>query len=231
MAGFVAMHAEEAAAVVDGLPFSAFTDRWNDLPLDEELARLPGGGAFRLRRFGRFLAEVDGSTVTGTLLPHGTFQQDARHIPLFAGRQRTFAPVSPELAADPVLAALIGHDVGTVSALTGTARWVVNIHQIRVVARSGGSGLPTPEGRHRDGHAFVGMHLLRRERCQGGESIVYRDGQPDVRLMLRAPLDALIVDDAAITHEVTPISAAGGEGGDGIRDMLLVDLNPAGGQD
>ena len=71
------------------------------------------------------------------------------------------------------------------------------------------------------------MHLLRRDGCRGGTSLIYTSGGalPDVELPLLEPLDSLLVDDTELEHEVTQI-----EGVDlrGVRDMLLVDLNPAG---
>jgi hypothetical protein len=52
--------------------------------------------------------------------------------------------------------------------------------------------------------------------------VVYVDDQPVMKTTMLNPLDSLIVDDNRVTHEVTPITATGHEG---IRDMLLVDLN------
>ena len=48
---------------------------------------------------------------------------------------------------------------------------------------------------------------------------------PLERFTLGQPLDCVIVEDAAVWHEVTPIRAAPGAA-EGVRDMLLVDLNP-----
>ena len=50
------------------------------------------------------------------------------------------------------------------------------------------------------------------------------DDREVARLTLAGPLDSLMVDDARVTHEVTAINAVAGVG---VRDMLLLDLNPA----
>ena len=113
-------------------------------------------------------------------------------------------------------------NLSVVTVLTPATRWIVGVHMVRVVARIGAPGQPTPEGRHRDGHDYVGMHLMGRRDCAGGQSVMFRVGREPVRLTLVECLDSLIVDDAALTHEVTAIAADGGEG---VRDTLLVDLN------
>ncbi|MEV4638750.1 2OG-Fe dioxygenase family protein [Actinoplanes sp. NPDC049548] len=197
-----------------------FRGFWDDLPLDDQMA---DGGVYRERRFGRILATVRDGAIDTEVLEHSSFRQEADIIPFWGGKERTFAPAGPDILLHPVMRALVGFDVSVAAVLRPVRTWVVNVHLVRIVARAGAPGLPTPEGRHRDGHEFVAMHLLRRE-CEGGESIVHADPQP-VRLTLREPFDSLMVDDARLTHEVTPIAGRGD--GDGVRDMLLVDLNPA----
>ena len=159
-----------------------------------------------------------------TALEHTAFRQDTN--PLYRGRSRLFEPI--QVLDDPVLRHLVEYDVRVAESLRPIGDWEVGLHQVRIVARGGDAGLPTPEGRHRDGHLFVGMHMLARRDCIGGESIVeLADGTVE-RFTLEQPLDSVIVEDAAVWHEVTPIRAAPGAA-EGIRDMLLVDLNPYGG--
>jgi hypothetical protein len=216
--------AMSGAQLRPGMPvdaLAAFQAHWADLPLDEELA---DGGTYRLRRFGRLRVEARAHGTRVTPLSHGTFQQDAALIPLYHGRERTFAPAGQRILRDPVLDCLVRLDMSLAAGLTGHPEWTVNVHLIRIVAKTGSPGMPTPEGRHRDGHEFVSMHLVHRD-CTGGLSIVYNDNAELVRLTLQEPLDSLMVQDAAVTHEVTPIGATAD--GNGIRDMLLVDLNRA----
>ena len=71
----------------------------------------------------------------------------------------------------------------------------------------------------------TGMHMLARRHCVGGLSIIELSDATTEELTLTRELDTVIVEDAAVRHEVTPIRAAA-RAREGIRDMLLVDLNP-----
>jgi hypothetical protein len=139
------------------------------------------------------------------------------------GKARLFEPLAQEHLGHPALLRLLTDDLSAIAAGDGRTRWEIGLHLVRTVAGAT-PGLPTPEGRHRDGHDYIGMHLLGRRGCAGGESVIYRDGLPDTRLTLSEPLDSIVVIDAAVMHEVTPISALPG-GDEGVRDMLLADFN------
>jgi hypothetical protein len=192
---------------------------WDDLAPDTALL----DGAYRLRRYGRLRARLDGDTVRLTRLSHAAFRQDTN--PLYRGRARLFEPMRAATLADPALRRLVAFDVAIGEARHPLGDWEVGLHQVRIVARGGDVGRPTPEGRHRDGHLFVGMHMLARRDCDGGVSLVELSDGTVVEFTLEHPLDTVVVEDAAVKHEVTPIRAARGST-EGVRDMLLVDLNP-----
>lgn len=223
--GYLHLGAADFPAAVTGDDFEAFRGRWESLPADEELV---DGGRYRFRRYGRLQVMLgpDGE-MEMTALPPASFRQDAALIPLYAGKKRTFAPIDESVLLHPVMRGLVAFDLGLVRRLAEDVRvWVVGLHMVRIVAEPSSSGMPTPEGRHRDGHRYVGMHMLRRANCEGGRSLIYLGGgaAADVELTLVEPLDTLIVDDTSLEHEVTPIAGLEPRG---IRDMLLVDLNPA----
>jgi hypothetical protein len=194
---------------------------WDRLELDEALF---DGGTYRYRRYGRLRADCDSPGHRRfTTLPHAPFLQSAECMPDYGGQARLFAAIPDETLLDPALLALVATDLSVVERATGySGRWEIGLHMVRVVAVPAEPGSPTPEGRHRDGHDFVGMHLLRRTGCVGGESIVYREGRAPVRTTLTERLDSLVVADTRLTHEVTPVVS---DGMTGVRDMLLVDLN------
>jgi hypothetical protein len=217
--GFATLTAGDFGALAVDPELAAFHASWAQLPADDEM---PEGATYRRRRFGRLRVEVTAAGMTMEALPHTTFTQSAEINAMHQGKARLFAPIPREVLLGPVMRALVAFDVATVRAVNGATRWQVGLHMVRVVARSDMDGQPTPEGRHRDGHMFVGMHLLGRTGCGGGESVVYLDDQPMMKTTMRDQLDSLIVDDQRVTHEVTPITATALEG---IRDMLLVDLN------
>ena len=69
------------------------------------------------------------------------------------------------------------------------SRWFIEAHQFRIDTL-GGVGRPTPEGAHRDGVDFVAV------------IIVARHG---VRFTMTDPWSALLLDDARVKHETTPL--------------------------
>jgi hypothetical protein len=219
--GFASLAGHDVVRLVPPASTPVFRGLWDALEPDGEL---PGGASYRLRRYGRLGAELTAEGVTFTALPHAAFRQDAGHIPDYAGRERMFSPMPAEVMLAPAITGLVALDLSVVSRHERATSWIAGLHMVRVVADGESPGLPTPEGRHRDGHDYIGMHLVSRRGCSGGVSIIYRHDEPPVELTLASPLDSFIVDDDAITHEVTPIAAVGDKG---VRDTLLVDLNIA----
>ncbi|RFU85225.1 hypothetical protein DY218_18600 [Streptomyces triticagri] len=218
--GFAVVRAAEFRDRVSPAGLSSLQEFWENLAPDENL----GDGAaeqFRYRRYGRVRARYEDGRASFTPLPHTTFQQSAEHIPIHMGRPRHFEPVAQEDLSHPALTELLRHDLELIATGDDRQEWEIGLHLVRTVAGET-PGMPTPEGRHRDGHDYIGMHLLGRRSCTGGESIIYRDGLPDTRLTLRDALDSVVVIDAAVMHEVTPIAASSGQG---VRDMLLADFN------
>ena len=230
--------AGQAAAAIDGVDVRRQLDgvdpggralaglraAWDDLPRDEHLA---DGGAWRLRRYGRFSATPDGDGHRLDVLPERPFQQSAELIPLYRGEARRFAPVLAATMANRALLALVGHDLELVARVEGGRRpAVVGLHLIRVMAAGAGDVAPAPEGRHRDGHAWIAMHLLGRDGCEGGTSRVYRPGEAEPFLVttMERELDTVVVDDRRVEHEVSRLRA-GEPGRAGRRDILLVDID------
>ncbi|MFD3518631.1 2OG-Fe dioxygenase family protein [Streptomyces sp. NPDC058657] len=219
--GFTVFRAAQRTHAMAPADLASFQALWNDLAPDENLN---DGGTYRTRRYGRIRAEVQAGGPVFTALPHTVFQQSAEHIPIHMGKARHFEPIAQENLAHPALLTLLAHGLKLIGSSDSRKEWEIGLHMVRTVAGEN-PGLPTPEGRHRDGHDYVGMHLLGRRNCVGGNSIVYREGLPDTTLTLLAPLDGMMVVDAAVMHEVTPIAATSGQG---TRDMLLVDYNATG---
>jgi hypothetical protein len=99
------------------------------------------------------------------------------------------------------------------------ARWYIEAHQFRIDTASG-IGRPTPEGAHRDGVDFVALMLVQRRNVRGGETHVFdAHGPSGVRFTMEEPWSLLLMDDARVIHETTPIQPDG-EGG--VRDTLVL---------
>ena len=171
---------------------------WNDLPPDSHLR---DGGRYRRRRHSCFV--VEGDTVRQA--PHRAHWQPLEYNALHGGLERWFEPMHTEVVARPVWARLLCALSGRCTALRGAQPWYVEAHQFRIDTTDG-IGRPTPEGAHRDGVDFVAVVLVERTGIKGGETRVFAaDGPQGLRFTMLEPWTTLVLDDARVVHESTPI--------------------------
>jgi hypothetical protein len=105
------------------------------------------------------------------------------------------------------------------------SRWYIEAHQFRIDTAQG-IGRPTPEGAHRDGVDFVAVILVNRVNVRGGETRVFEsEGTSGVRFTMIEPWTALLLDDAKVIHETTPIQ---NDGDGGVRDTLVITFREQG---
>ena len=194
---------------------------WAELPPD---AYLKDGGRYRQRRHASF--EVTGQHVQ--LVPHRAHWQPLDYNALHGGMQRLFEPIEPGLLAQPAWSALLVWLGQLASALRGPQTWFSEAHQFRIDTRDG-IGRPTPEGAHRDGVDLVAVFLVARHQIKGGETRVFdAHGTHGERFTLNEPWSVLLLDDARVIHETTPIQPLVQPA---FRDTLVVTLRAAGFQD
>ncbi|MDP3083915.1 MAG: 2OG-Fe dioxygenase family protein [Rubrivivax sp.] len=198
-AGYAVLDAASLARLADIDPqaLAAWAPHWNALPPDTHLR---DGGRYRRRRHGCFI--VDSDRVQA--VPHRAHWQPVEYNALHGGIERWFEPLAADMVADPAWAAL----------LSGLARhagagmagpWFVEAHPFRIDTTDG-IGRPTPEGAHRDGVDRVAVLLVGRDNVKGGETRVFDARSPHgVRFTLTEPWSALLLDDARVIHESTPI--------------------------
>jgi hypothetical protein len=111
------------------------------------------------------------------------------------------------------------------SARKGVQPWYVEAHLFRIDTTDG-IGRPTPEGAHRDGVDFVAVFLVDRVAIKGGETRVFEaEGPAGIRFTLSEPWSLLLLDDARVIHESTPIQPVG-DGGH--RDTLVLTFRAGG---
>ncbi|MFC7386047.1 2OG-Fe dioxygenase family protein [Sphaerisporangium rhizosphaerae] len=205
--------------------WNEFAKYWEDLPADEYVRE--SHGTTRLRRIGHLLAHGgEGAGVTMERAPHGAFYQSAEINSVYGGQVRTFAPITAETYENLCFRAALEHDLGLVRRLEGEHQtWLVTVHLIRIVATGDAASAPAPEGRHSDGHDYVIMHLVNRERCSGGLSRVFRKGgdRPALEHTLLEPMETVVIDDRTMEHEVTPIRPA--DATSAVRDMMIIDFD------
>jgi hypothetical protein len=195
-----------------------FRKSWNDLPLDEHLR---DGGRYRRRRHSCFVVEGD----SVMQVPHRAHWQPLEYNALHGGLERWFEPMRPEVVAKPAWSRLLCGFSAHCSALKGPQPWFVEAHQFRIDTTDG-IGRPTPEGAHRDGVDFVVVALIDRRGIKGGETRVFEaDGPAGLRFTMTQPWTTLLLDDARVIHESTPIQPLEPSGH---RDTLVLTFRSRG---
>lgn len=199
---------------------AALAADWDQLSPDDYLK---DGGRYRQRRHASFIADA-GEVQDVAYRPHW---QPVDYNALHGGMQRWFARIAPATLAQPDWRALQRWLAGIASALRGDQAWYGEAHQFRIDTTDG-IGRPTPEGAHRDGVDLVAVFLVARHDIKGGETRVFElDGPNGQRFTLEEPWSVLLIDDARVIHESTPIQPAT-EGGHGHRDTLVMTLRAGG---
>ena len=203
--GYALLTPQDVAALA-GVPrdsLDALVPSWNALAPDQYLK---DGGRYRRRRHSCFVQQGDRLTQT----EHRAHWQPLEYNALHGGMHRLFEPVMPATVAQPAwnaLIAAIGHVCSAVrsEARAADAPWYVEAHQFRIDTTDG-IGRPTPEGAHRDGVDFVAVLLVARDLIKGGESRVFEaEGPNGKRFTMSEPWTLLLLDDAKVIHESTPI--------------------------
>src|SRR5690554_747750 len=196
----------------------ALRESWDRLPPDTYLR---DGGRYRRRRHSCFV--IDGERIEQA--PHRAHFQPRDYNALHGGMRRWFEPVEPGVVALPAWAGLLRGITALCSSLRQTQPWYVEAHQFRIDTTDG-IGRPTPEGAHRDGVDFVAVLVVDRLAIKGGETRVFQsDGPAGQRFTLSEPWTLLLLDDARVIHESTPIQPVAGHGH---RDTLVLTWRAAG---
>ena len=214
--GFALLNASDVGQWLGAEPGALATlhASWNDLPSDDYLK---DGGRYRRRRHSCFV--VDGDSVEQA--PHRAHWQPLAYNALHGGMQRWFEPMDPTVVASPIWRHMLVGLGEAVSALYGARPWFVEAHPFRIDTTDG-IGRPTPEGAHRDGVDMVAVFMAGRHEIKGGESRVFEaDGPNGQRFTLREPWSLLLLDDARVIHESTPIQPLV-DGELGWRDTLVL---------
>ena len=190
---------------------------WDGLPPD---AYLKDGGRYRRRRHSCCVLHEGHVTQAA----HRAHWQPVQYNALHGGMQRMFEPIAAGVLDQPVWSVLLAW-LGTVcSGLKGARPWFVESHQFRIDTTDG-IGRPTPEGAHRDGVDLVAVFMVERDGVKGGETRVFdADGPNGKRFTLTEPWSVLLLDDARVIHETTPIQPLRPDQPGGHRDTLVVTL-------
>jgi len=182
---------------------------WNHLPRDPYLK---DGGRYRFRRHASYIVRADGLE----LAPHRAHWQSVDYNALHGGIERWFEPLEPALECNTSWQHLI---IGLTQLFPSSSPWYVEAHPFRIDT-SDGIGRPTPEGAHRDGVDYVAVILVDRVGVKGGETRIFEaQGSIGLRFTLQDSWSALVLNDAKMIHETTPIQPIGAHG---YRDTLVI---------
>jgi hypothetical protein len=223
--GEVVVRSSDVHAALGASPgdLNAWQPHWDRLAID---TYLKDGGKYRLRRHGSVVIE-GGAVQTVKSVPHRAHWQPVEYNALHGGIERWFEPLDDAMTAEPLWPALLGWLGARADALYGVQPWYTEVHPFRITT-AGGIGRPTPEGAHRDGVNLVAVFLVARHNVKGGETRVFDAAGPHgLRFTLTEPWTVLLLDDARVIHETTPIQPVAASG-DGYRDTLVVTLRARG---
>lgn len=221
--GYAFLAANEAATIlhVDLAQLNALRGTWSHLPRD---AYLRDGGAYRSRRHSCFVQTFSPSALSA--VPRRPHWQPTSYNALHGGLERWFDPIEQDVVMAPVWEKLVT-GIGSLFERVRLAhessgheeKWFIEAHQFRIDTTNG-IGRPTPEGAHRDGVDFVAVILAGRENVRGGETHVFdASGPSGVRFTMQEPWSMLLMDDARVIHETTPIQP---DPDHGVRDTLVL---------
>jgi hypothetical protein len=177
---------------------NALAPSWDHLALDNYLK---DGGRYRRRRHSCFVQSGEQLEQA----PHRAHWQPLEYNALHGGMRRLFEPIDPPTVAQPAWSRLLRTLGDVCTRVRGDQTWYVEAHQFRIDTADG-IGRPTPEGAHRDGVDFVAVILINRTDIKGGETRVFdADGPAGKRFTMTEPWTLLLLDDATVIHESTPI--------------------------
>lgn len=212
--GYALLSAHDVAALAGATltQLDAMSASWESLELDNYLK---DGGRYRRRRHSCFVQH--GAHVSPT--PHRPHWQPLQYNALHGGMQRLFEPIDPAVAQQAAWLGLLGALGRICSGVKGAQPWYIEAHQFRIDTTDG-IGRPTPEGAHRDGVDFVAVVLIGRSQIKGGETRIFdAQGPRGIRFTLTEPWSLLLLDDARVIHESTPIQPTAEYGH---RDTLVL---------
>ncbi len=216
-AGYAVLDAAGTSALADlsSADLARLAPYWDGLMPDQHLR---DGGHYRRRRHSCFV--VDRQSVKA--MPHRAHWQPVEYNALHGGIERWFEPIEAGMQQAPAFLALLRGLAGLADALRpGVERWFVEAHPFRIDC-TGGIGRPTPEGAHRDGVDLVVVLLVARQHIKGGETRVFDAAGPQgMRFTLEHPWSALLLDDARMIHESTPIQPLTA-GAEAHRDTFVI---------
>jgi len=197
---YVHIPQEEFIISKDLIPYKKMLGKdWGNLGKDHYLKYAAG---FRYRRFRYFYFLPDSRKI----LPFAAtpYYQPPSINKYAGGIDRTFDSISNGTINNSFFRELIQFDFEQLPVLeeSKSNSWLVDIHQIRIVATADEIGEPTPEGIHHDENDFGWIHLINRENLTGGLSRIYTNDKVLLdELTLRNNMDSIVIWDPKVMRK------------------------------
>jgi nucleotide-binding universal stress UspA family protein len=189
---------------------------WNDLPPDDYLK---DGGRYRTRRHACFTVEEDDGAAQ---VPHRAHWQPVEYNALHGGMQRWFAPMLDATVAKPAWQRLLQQLGKASSDMRGDRSAGTSKRTSSASTPPAASAARRPKARTATASTWWRCSLVGRQGIKGGETRVFEaNGRRGERFTMTEPWSLLLLDDARVIHESTPIQPLE-EGGEGWRDTLVV---------
>ena len=204
---------------LSGEEAESFSSHWSHLVLDEYMA---DGGLYRYRRYGQF--SVNALTGSIDLLPHEGYMQPSYINSLNGDVLRYFEPLEKTFVESKILHELLRFLTQVYSGvLKQVVNWNIRLHPYRILASDKVSGLPTPEGLHRDGVTFIASLLINRVNIEGGTTTITDSNKRILdQFQLTAPFDLMMSDDSKTMHEVSSVKSNTNSVDESYRDVLVI---------
>ncbi|MEN3161491.1 2OG-Fe dioxygenase family protein [Tistrella mobilis] len=203
--------------------WAALSAAWDDLPVDRYMN---DGGTYRRRRFSRFHHSRENGAGRGRLRlkAHAPYAQPLHLNPLNGGMLRHFEPILPQTIANPAFVALLDGFATVLGLVDGVTSWDINVYLNRTETDPAQTGLPVPEGLHRDGVRYSLIMGIARQNVTGAVNSVHDDDRrPLLSRVLERPGDFVLLLDERTYHDATPVLPADGTGR-GTRDVIVVEF-------
>lgn len=181
--------------------YKSFSNSWNNLCIDNYMS---DGGKYRYRRYNVIQYYTFRNYLE--ILPNEPHFQKETYNLLNGGIYRHYEPFEEKTLKNPILKFLIENCANIFNLATTQYDWRVECHQFRIKPTLEFSGLPTPEGKHRDGVDYVFMMLVNRVNILGGVTGIYNNiGNFLTLYTLKQPFECILLDDTKIMHKVSPV--------------------------
>lgn len=181
--------------------YQQFINSWSNLRFDNYMA---DGGKYRYRRYN--VINYYTSTSYFKFLPNEPHFQKDTYNSLNGGVYREYEPFEDKTLENPILKKLIECCSNIFNLVEAQYDWRVECHQFRITPTVEFCGLPTPEGKHRDGVGYVFMMLINKVNILGGTTRIYNStGDLLTPYTLKQPFECILLDDTKVMHDVSSV--------------------------